>query len=167
MIYKIVAWFTECPYFIFISSLCSIISMIAIINFLYFRKPKLQVDSTESQKIINKLLEYSSLNPEVFIPMNLSDFDDYPDLKGKKVDPFHSFYLDFDGYENSTYFALIKTNSDLRLYTCLHVLKSSFRLIATDKTNPDLKKLLSDAAKINDLPDEDFLNELLSIVEKL
>ena len=167
MIYNLVTWFTECPYFNFLSNLCSIGSAIAIINFLYFRKPKLKINPSDSQKIIDKLLVAASQNPKISIPMDLADFDDFPDLKGKRMEATLSFYIRFRDKTDHLFFALIKTNSDLRLYASPDILQASFRLIATNKTNPDLNKLLSFAAKINTLSDEEFLKEVLGKMKNI
>ncbi len=167
MIYNLVTWFTECPYFNFLSSFCSIGSAIAIINFLYFRKPKLKINPAETQKIIDKLLAAASQDPKIFIPMALSDFDDFPDLKGKRMEAASSFYIQLSTKTDLLFFALIQTNSDLRLYASPDILQASFRLIATNKTNSDLNKLLSFAAKINTLSDEEFLKEVLSKIEDI
>ena len=139
--------------------------MIAIINFLYFKKPKVKLNASEAQKIIDLLLNHAASNPDIFVRMETEELNDFPHLKGKHVDLLHSFHILFK--KNHMCFAIVKTNSELWLYATLDVVQSSYRLIATNKTNPDWEKLLSYATTTNDLSDEDFLKEILRSAEKL
>ena len=82
--YELVIWFTECPYFNFVASVCSIGSAIAIINFLYFRKPKPVTPSKDATEIVDILIKMTEKHSDFWLPFGTDDLDKFPDLEGQK-----------------------------------------------------------------------------------
>lgn len=160
--YEFVTWFTECPYFNLIASICSIGSAVAIINFLYFRKPKPVTTTKDATEIVNILIRMTEKFSDFWLPFGTDDLDQFPDLEGQKIDYPHSFFIMPDHSMELPVFALVKTSKDLRLYGCLDMIKSSYRLITTSSNTPTLENLLVLASAVEDLSDEEFSEQILS-----
>lgn len=165
--YEIATWFTECPYFNLIAGICSIVSTVAIINFVYFRKAKPVTSAKVAAEIVGILFEMAEKNTNFWLPFGKDDLDKFSDLEGQKIDYSHSFFIIINHSVHLPVFALIKTSKDLRLYGCLDMIKSSYRLLATSSDTPALEKLLASASAVQDLSNDEFSKQILSKLKSI
>lgn len=165
--YEIATWFTECPYFNLIAGICSIVSTIAIINFVYFRKAKPVTSAKVASEIVDILIEMAEKYTDFWLSFGKDDLDKFPDLEGQRIDYSHSFFIMIDHSTDLPVFAFIKTSKDLRLYGCLDMIKSSYRLLTTSSDTPALEKLLASASAVQDLSNDEFSKQIISKLKSI
>lgn len=166
--YELVTWFTECPYFNFIASVCSIGSAYAIIKFLRFRSPKPVMKKAHAQKIVNGIVKLSANATDFWFPVDHDDLSKMPELRTSTIDLKHSFqcFPHIDNSRNSQ-FILISSKNNILLYGTLDFLNSHPRLIANEKTVPELKILINSASRTEDLTDKEFSEQMLRQFEQI
>lgn len=166
LLYKFVTWFTDCPYFNFITGWCGIISAATLINFFYFHKPSGIKDTKTASEIVNTLVECNFEKDFIITLLETEDLAALPHLKGQTVDRQKSFSVMQS--KSPIGFRIVKTQNTILLYGTLNCFGSPYRLITTSSSTRQLKKLLKKCSEFanSEVSDKDFLENILSGIKK-
>lgn len=157
-IYKVVVWFTNCPYFNLIASTCSILSFFGIYLILKIPKPKSTLDKSTVNSIVEKILMLSQTNQIEWLPCGTSDVESIQGYKKLDINLANSF-SSFLG-DGSVEAFLIDTNSCILLFITADFLSSAPRFICNSNTFPTLDKIIKIANPNKNLSDEDYLKQI-------
>ena len=160
-IYNFFDWITSCPYFIFLSSISGIFSLIGVLFLLRkYKKPKPILNYVNSNLFIDQLcflIEHKSIQ---WFPVGFDDLEKIAYLNSNNVDLTSSF-MAFGTFDTqNTAVILVKESNIFYLFGCIDIMTSSFRLLMTSKSNPNLKRLASKLTKLDDLTNEEFSKAL-------
>lgn len=165
VINNLVASLAGSPYFVVISGICSIISVITlgvIVKSLLPMRIKPEMPQKDAEAILDKLLHHIE-NDSDSLTIATFQSDDHAPLPNpnlRKVDANNSFEIVI----NKMIFCLIKTDKTIYLYAALSFYDQNFKCVSTSNEN-DKVNILLDALNSNRIIDSETIAK--SIIAKL
>lgn len=167
MIYNMITWFTDCPYFNFLASLCSMGSLLSLFIIIKRFKPKFTPVSTNSHAslIVQKLILMYDTHYSDWFNFESEKITLIPDMKNKNINLSASYEFLINNHNSLANFNIIKIKKNLLLYGCLDVLKPDYRLITTGKHTPQLVELYKLVNSSKTISNHTFSEEILRIFQ--